>query len=117
MKQLADPWEKLICRQEIDDPQVSLFVSISPDALRIFQDKSDYFDLLVTDMTMPEMTGEQLCLEEKKIRPGMKTIICTGFSNRMNSELARDSGIDGFLYKPYVTADMAKLVRAVLDDG
>ncbi len=89
----------------------------SPDALKAFRKNPDKYDLIVSDMSMPQMTGKKLAEELLKIRPDIPIIICTGFSERFNKEQARAMGIMGFLMKPLVTADMAKEVRRVLDAG
>jgi PAS domain S-box-containing protein len=85
-------------------------------ALELFRDNFDQFDLVITDMTMPQMTGEQLVKEILKIRPDMPIIICTGFSEKMNEERARIMGIRRYVEKPINNADLAKLIRKVLDE-
>jgi signal transduction histidine kinase/CheY-like chemotaxis protein len=88
----------------------------SYDALEAFRNLADRIDLLVADLTMPQMTGLQLYREIKKIRPGVKVIICTGFSEQLDSRKSKAIGIEGFLYKPVVMADLAWCVRSVLDE-
>ena len=87
----------------------------SYDALEAFRNLADRIDLLIIDLTMPQMTGLQLYREIKKIRPGVKVIICTGFSEQLDSRTSKAIGIEGFLYKPVVMADLAWCVRSVLD--
>ena len=87
----------------------------SLDALDAFKGNPEAFDLVITDMTMPNMTGDQLAAELIPIRPGIPVIICTGFSERINKVKAAASGIKGFLMKPVVKSDMAQMVRTVLD--
>lgn len=88
----------------------------SVDALEAFQASPSKFDLLITDMTMPAMTGDKLARAVKKIRPDMPVIICTGFSEKLNpDELTSD--IDGFLMKPVDRKQMARKVRMVLDQS
>jgi YesN/AraC family two-component response regulator len=67
-------------------------------------------------MTMPNMTGDQLARELIAIRPDIPIIICTGFSERISKEKAELYGIKGFLMKPVVKSEMAKMVRKVLDE-
>lgn len=86
-------------------------------ALGAFQNNPDAFDLIITDMTMPEMTGDQLAIEILLIKPDIPIIICTGFSERINKEQAENIGLKGFLMKPVVKSDMAKMVRKVLDEA
>ena len=87
----------------------------SYDALEAFRNLADRIDLLIADLTMPQMTGLQLYREIKKIRPDIKVIICTGFSEQLNSRQSKVIGIEGFLNKPVIMADLARCVRSVLD--
>jgi len=82
--------------------------------LKTFRANPDKFDLVITDMTMPEMTGVQLARELVLIRPGVPIIICTGYSERITDENLKSIGIKGLLMKPVVKSDMAKMVRKVL---
>ncbi len=86
-------------------------------ALETFREKPASFDLVITDMAMPNMTGDRLARELMSIRPDIPVIICTGFSERINREKARSLGIKGFLMKPVVKSDMAREVRNVLDEN
>ena len=87
----------------------------SHEALNSFKKSPDAFDLILTDMSMPNMTGDQLAYEIRQIRPEIPIIICTGFSERINKENAQEIGVNGFLMKPIVKSEMAKMVRKVLD--
>jgi len=87
----------------------------SLDAVEVFRSNPDAFDIVLTDMTMPNMTGDQLAKEILSIKPDMPIIICTGFSENMNKEQAEIIGIKGFLMKPVIKSDMAQMVRKVLD--
>ncbi|MCP3898154.1 MAG: response regulator, partial [Desulfobacteraceae bacterium] len=89
----------------------------SVDALSAFKKNPEFFDLVISDMTMPGMTGDQLADEILSIKPDTPIIICTGFSERINKELAETSGVKGFLMKPVVKLDMAQMVRKVLDEA
>ena len=88
----------------------------SIEALHTVKASPEQFDLLVTDMSMPGMTGEQLAKEVMRINSHMPVIICTGFSKTIDREKARNLGIKGLLLKPVVMEDLANLVRNVLDD-
>ncbi len=88
----------------------------SVEALDLFQSKPGHFDLIITDMTMPKMTGEKLAAELMKTRANIPVILCTGYSNMISDEEATKMGIKAFAYKPFVKADLAKTVRKVLDD-
>jgi signal transduction histidine kinase len=88
----------------------------SYDALEAFRNLADQIDLLIADLTMPQMTGLQLYREIKRIRPDVKVIICTGFSEQLDSRKSKAIGIEGFLYKPLLMVDLARCVRSVLDE-
>ena len=85
-------------------------------ALKLFQANPDQFDLVITDMTMPKMTGDQLAKEILKIRPDIPTILCTGFSEKMDEEKTKEIGIRQYIEKPLERRVLAKLVRKVLDN-
>jgi len=89
----------------------------SVEALELFRLKPNYFDLIITDMTMPNMTGDRLAVELMKIRSDIPVILCTGYSKKISEESASLIGIKAFAYKPIVTADLAKTVRRVLDEA
>ena len=89
----------------------------SVEALEAFRANPDAFDLVVTDMTMPNMTGDQLAKELISIKPGIPIIICTGFSERLGQDKAAVKGIKGFLMKPMLISEMAKTVRKALDEA
>ena len=84
-------------------------------ALEAFEATPEAFDLVVSDMTMPNMTGEQLTQSMLQIRPDIPIIICTGFSERINHEKAAAIGIKGLLMKPIVKSELAQKIRTVLD--
>ena len=88
----------------------------SIEALELFRSRPDDFDLIITDMTMPNMTGDKLSIELMKIRADIPVILCTGYSKKISDETASDIGIKAFVYKPTVKADLAKTVRKVLDE-
>jgi PAS domain S-box-containing protein len=89
----------------------------SIEALKLFQAKPNEFDLVITDMTMPNLTGEKLAIELLKIRRNIPVILCTGYSKKISDEKASQIGIKAFAEKPMVKSDLAKLVRKVLDDA
>ncbi len=86
------------------------------EALELFQAAPDQFDLLITDMTMPQMTGDQLVKEILKLRPDMPAILCSGFNEKIDEEKAMEIGIRQYIEKPYDKDFMAKIVRKVLDE-
>ena len=88
----------------------------SLDALEVFRSAPHRFDLVITDQTMPQMTGEQLATELRRIRPDIPVILCTGFSHVMHAEKSKAMGIDAFLMKPIVARDLAVMIRKVLEE-
>ena len=88
----------------------------STEALEAFRAKPDEFDLVITDMTMPNMTGDKLAEELHRIRSDVPVILCTGFSEIISPENADALGITGFLMKPVVWKDLAGMIRKVLNN-
>jgi signal transduction histidine kinase/ActR/RegA family two-component response regulator len=87
----------------------------SQEALEEFSTRSEKFDLVITDMTMPKMSGDQLALKLMDIKPDIPVILCTGFNETINEEKALAMGIDRFVMKPIIKDDLAKTIRSVLD--
>jgi len=94
--------------------QVTTYTS-SSEALNAFRTSPDKFDMVITDMTMPEMTGEALAIEILKIQPEFPIIICTGFSNRINDQKTRELGIKALLFKPYDFIKLGVLIREIFE--
>jgi len=86
----------------------------SKAALEAFPSQPADFDIVITDMTMPKMTGDRLAAEIKRIQPKTPVLLCTGFSEKI-SENDRGPDIDGFLMKPVDRRKMAEKLRRVLD--
>jgi CheY-like chemotaxis protein len=84
-------------------------------ALKAFIESPQQFDLIVTDMTMPHMTGDKLSREIFKIRKDMPIILCTGYSETFSENKARKIGICKYVQKPITGSDLAALIREVLD--
>ncbi|BHH85004.1 hypothetical protein LA52FAK_32930 [Desulforhopalus sp. 52FAK] len=87
----------------------------SIEALELFKEKPHSFDLVITDMTMPSMTGDMLSKELRNIREDIPIILCTGYSNEINDEGAKEQRIDAFAYKPLNKSELARIIRDVLD--
>ena len=87
----------------------------SIDALEAFRMQPDKFDLIITDLTMPNMTGDKLAEELIKIRSDIPVILCTGFSERISKEKAESLGIKEFLMKPVALKVLSATIRKVLD--
>jgi CheY-like chemotaxis protein len=87
------------------------------EALELFKSRPDRFDLVITDMTMPKMTGDKLARELMEIRPDIPIILCTGHSKLISEKKAKEMGIRAFVGKPITKRAMAETVREVLDVG
>ncbi len=92
-------------------------IESSLDALEVFRAQPDNFDIVITDMTMPKMTGDKLAEELLKIRPDIPIILCTGFSETISEEKAKALGIREFILKPIAMNRLANILRKVLDKG
>jgi CheY-like chemotaxis protein len=86
------------------------------EALDIFRSHPEDFDLVITDMTMPHMTGNELINEIHKIRPEMPVIICTGYNDWLDKHLIDELGVQDAIKKPVGAKQLAETVRKVLDE-
>lgn len=86
----------------------------SVEALALFKAAPGRFDLVITDMTMPVMTGGHLVMEIRKIRQDIPIIICTGYSEQMDPGKARELGAQGFVLKPILKSKIARQIRRAL---
>ena len=84
-------------------------------AFQLFQDQPDDFDLVITDMSMPQMTGAELAEKMMAIRKDIPIILCTGFSDIINREKAQAMGIRHYVMKPVITDEFVGVIRGVLD--
>ena len=91
----------------------------APGALDVFRAQPDRFDLIITDQTMPQMTGDQLARKILSLRPDIPIILCTGMGpasiGGVNAETARAIGICEVLMKPVERIELALTIRRVLD--
>ena len=85
------------------------------EALEAFRTHPERYDLVITDLHMPKMTGDRLTKVLLDIRPDIPVILCTGFSERITEETVKDMGIKGFVMKPIVMREIAELIRNVLE--
>lgn len=83
-------------------------------ALKRFSSNAESFDLLVTDMSMPGLSGKELAGKIREIRPDMPIIICSGYTELNTASDALEAGFDGFLMKPYTTRMLAEVIRNAL---
>ena len=88
----------------------------SIEALELFKAKPDSFDLVITDMTMPNMKGDKLASELIRIRPDIPVIICSGYSAEINPQQAAAMGIRAFVTKPVLKKDIAEAIRKIFDE-
>ena len=86
-------------------------------ALEMIKADPDRFDLILTDQTMPEMTGKELAHEIMKINSQLPVILCTGYSNKISAQDIGKEGIRAFCTKPLRLAELSVVVRQVLDQG
>ena len=94
----------------------SVTTSMDPvQALELFKKAPADFDMVITDMTMPVMTGDLLTEALLKIRPDLPVIVCTGFSERMNKEKAQEMGIRRLLDKPVEPGTLLATIRESFD--
>ena len=89
----------------------------SIEALEFFKTQPDTVDIVITDLTMPNMTGEELAKELMQIRPDIPIILCTGFSVRMDEKKAMGMGIRAFVSKPILKREIAETIRKVVDSS
>jgi CheY-like chemotaxis protein len=85
-------------------------------ALEAFIEAPQDFDLVLTDQTMPKMTGAVLAEKLKAIRPDIPVMLCTGYSHTVSAENAKARGIDGYVMKPLAKKELAEAVRKVLNE-
>jgi CheY-like chemotaxis protein len=87
----------------------------SVQALAIFRSKPQEFDLVITDLTMPELTGINLAKALLEVRPDLPIVLCTGFSDQVNEEMLQSIGIRGLLLKPLTIHELAHSVRMAIE--
>ena len=85
-------------------------------ALEVFHNRPESFDLVITDQTMPSLTGEKLTAKLLHLRPDIPVILCTGFSETIDEEKAKAMGIRAFLLKPFSVKEIAETIRRILDE-
>ena len=88
----------------------------SVEALELFKAKPDAFDLVITDMTMPNMSGLELAAEIRALRPNLPIILCTGFGDGITAAQSKAAGIKAFMLKPVPLNDLILTTRKVLDE-
>jgi DNA-binding NtrC family response regulator len=89
----------------------------SSEALEAFRKRPEAYDMVITDVAMPDMSGDRLSGELMKIRPDIPVLMCTGFSEAMTEEKVAALGIKGFLNKPIPADTFARKIRQILDES
>ncbi len=87
----------------------------SMEALDLFRSQPQKFDLIITDYTMPDMTGTALAKKILELRPDIPIILCTGFSEKISEEKVKAMGIRGYIMKPVSIHNLANICRRILD--
>jgi PAS domain S-box-containing protein len=90
--------------------------SDSVKAMEFLEEKNDVIDILITDQTMPVVTGIEIVKKALQIRHGLPVILCTGFSTEVDQESISTLGISLLLMKPYGAHEISKAIRSVLDN-
>lgn len=86
-------------------------------AMELFKSDPEHFDIIITDMTMPKICGDELARKIKKIKPDIPIVLCTGFSEKIDVQKTADMGLAGFLMKPVDSKRLAIEIRKVLDEA
>ena len=110
-EQIVDSWQMILSSlgYQVTGKTGSL------EALAHFRDNPNRFDMLITDMTMPGMTGDQLARKVKEIRPDLPVILCSGYSVIIDSDRAGSIGIDAYMMKPLLKKEIAEKIRELFD--
>ena len=87
----------------------------SPDALEAFRANPKKFDLIITDLTMPQLAGLDLAKECLSLRPDIPIILCTGYGESITLERARAMGIRQIILKPIIPAQLVEAIRLALE--
>jgi CheY-like chemotaxis protein len=88
--------------------------SSSPKALQAIEEAEEAFDLIITDMAMPEMTGLELFHRVREKNADVPVLLCTGYSEHISSDLAKKEGINGYLEKPFTPEQLSAEVKSIL---
>ena len=86
----------------------------SLEALETFKARPNIFDLVITDQTMPRMTGVELAEAFMRIRPDIPMILCSGYSQTITPEEAKNLGIREYILKPFSMGTIADTIEKVL---
>lgn len=92
-------------------------IADSQQAWEIIQEKTSHFDLVVTDLTMPKISGREFIKRVRELRPDLPVILCTGYSEEVQAEAEAAAGADALLIKPFSMSEFSWTVRSVLERG
>ncbi len=107
-----------ICKQSLTNLGYSVMTRTSSiDALEVFQSAPHNFDLVITDMTMPKMTGVELAKKLLDIRSDIPIILCTGYHDQISEKNYKALGIKGFVMKPIILKELSNMIRMVLENN
>jgi signal transduction histidine kinase/CheY-like chemotaxis protein len=109
---LVDIWEKMLTKLGYR----VITRTNCLEALEMFRSDPNRFDLVITDQTMPHMTGIQFTVGLKAIRPDIPVILCTGFSEEIDEENYKTRGVSGFAMKPLELEKIARTIRRVFEN-
>ncbi|MCI0507743.1 MAG: PAS domain-containing protein [Gammaproteobacteria bacterium] len=87
------------------------------DALHAFEQEPQNIDLVIADVTMPELSGLDMAKAMINLRPELPTILCTGYSDHANEDIAKQHGISGFAYKPFEIESLVSLIKKLCEGG
>ncbi len=93
----------------------AVIMTDSQEALDLFRDKPDSFDLVITDQTMPKLTGKEIAVEMLKVRPELPIILCSGYSGELDEEEIKALGVRGFLGKPLHAGKLIDMLTVLLN--
>lgn len=116
---LVDDEDELVMMTEQMLKKLGYTVTTKTDAveaLHCFRLDPGAFDLVITDQTMPILTGDRLAVEILSIKPGIPIILCTGFSESISEDNYKSIGIGAFLMKPFLKKEIASIIRELLDN-
>ena len=109
-------WSRLLSSRHLFMIIPGRFPPWQKEALAMFKATPDQFDLIITDLTMPDLTGFQLSEQIYTIRQDIPIILCTGFGEHINRKKFHEQGIRGFLNKPVSVKEVSNLIRDILDE-
>ena len=87
----------------------------SVKALALFKENPEKFDIIVSDTTMPDLTGIQLARSVRQVAPDIPIVLCTGYSRQIDEHVLNELGVEYLLIKPYEVSELAVIMRTLLE--